>query len=411
MTGTRARLVLLALVVLCGGVITGSVSAAPLTVGNVLAGTGGGTIKEFTPAGALVQTLVTDPGTTYDTGMCFKSNGHLLATNFSGAVGMSEFDNTTGALIPGGFGSGFNASPESCAVDSSGNVYVGQADGSADVLKFSSAGAPLGSFNVGTGDRGSDWIDLAADQHTLFYSSEGGDIFRYDLATSTQLPLFSTVPNEPCYALRIRPNGEVLVACTSVVFRLSAAGTLLQTYTLGAGGLFALNLDPDNTSFWTADFNNGMIYHVDIASGATLGSFSSSPINGPFGLAVVGEIRVAQRPPTCLLTATISGPPKQIQITTQAAGGLAAIVVTDTTNAVTTVPPFTPGTTNPVVITSTKITQAAGAHVALQVTAVSGGTTTCDPVLPGKAGHAQPLKLVFQHALGVLGQLGRLVRL
>ena len=53
----------------------------------------------------------------------------------------------------------------------------------------------------------------------------------------------------------------------------------------------------------------------------------------------------APPPPTCMLTATIAGPPKQIQITVQAAGGLASVTVDDSTNAVTPVPPFTVGTT------------------------------------------------------------------
>ncbi len=412
MTGTRKRLVLLALVVFCGAAVTGSVSAAPLTVGHVLAGAGNGTIKEFTPTGTLVQTLVKGTANPEDTGMCFKANGNLLATNFA-AQSMSEFSAATGALV-GLFGSGFNADPESCAVDSAGNVYVGQADGSGDVLKFTSAGAPAGSFNVATGDRGSDWIDLAADQHTLFYTSEGDTIFRYDLATSTQLPNFAILPSEPCYALRIRPNGEVLAACANAIYRLNAAGALIQTYTVPGqvGQLFALNLDPDNTSFWTADITfGGTIWHVDLATGAILGSFQPNASVDVAGLAVVGEIRVAQQPPTCMLTATITGPPKSIQITTQAAGGLAAIVVLDSNNANTVVPPFTPGTTNPVVVSSTKINQAGGAHVALQVTAASGGTTTCDPVLPGTKTHAHPLKLAFQHVINVLGQLGRLVRL
>jgi len=376
----------------------------------VLAGTGNGTIKEFTAAGTLVQTLNTGLGNPFDTGMCFRSNGNLLATNFNGGS-VTEFSAATGAAL-GPFGTGYNADPESCAVDSAGNVYVGQADGSRDVLKFNSAGALVGSFDVGTGDRGSDWIDLAADQHTLYYTSEGDTIFRYDLATSTQLPIFGTVPDEPCYALRIRPNGEVMVACAHHVFRLNAAGAIIQTYPFtSAVEMFALNLDPDNTTFWTGDDGNGTVYHVDIATGAILGSFPSNPLTGLFGLALVGEIRVAQQPPTCLLTSTIAGPPKQIQITVQASGGLAAVIVTTSANASTPVPPFTPGTTNPVVITSTKINQAAGSHVALQVTGASGGTINCDPIVPGTKGQAHSLGLVFQHAIALVGRLGRLVRL
>lgn len=86
--------------------------------------------------------------------------------------------------------------------------------------------------------------------------------------------------------------------------------------------------------------------------------------------------------PTCKLTATIAGPPKQIQITVQDTGsGLGSVVVTKSTNAVTTVPPFTSGTNSAVVVTSTKTNQTLGSSVALKVTDVAGNVTLCDPAL------------------------------
>ena len=88
-------------------------------------------------------------------------------------------------------------------------------------------------------------------------------------------------------------------------------------------------------------------------------------------------------PPTCELTATIPGPPKQIQITVQATDGLASITVDDSTNAVTPVPVFPPNTTSPVLVTSTKVDQNAGAHVQLTVTSSAGVSTVCDPIIPG----------------------------
>jgi streptogramin lyase len=392
-----------ALVVAGAVVFAQPAGAAPLTVGNVLAGTGNGRIKEFTPTGTLVQTLDTGTGSFEDTGMCFRANGNLLTTNFE-ANNMSEFDGATGALI-GPFGSGFNQDPESCAVDSAGNIYVGQADGSGDILKFSATGTLLANYNAAT-DRGTDWIDLAADQQTIFYASEGNTIRRFNVATNTQLADFATVPSSPCYALRIRPNGEVMVACTSAVYRLSPTGTLLQTYTLPGGNqLFALNLDPDNTTFWTANIDSvGQIWRVDIDTGAIVTTFLPSPEVDVAGLAVVGEIRVAQQPPTCMLTSTTDGPPKQIQITVQASGGLQSVTVDDSTNAVTPVPSFTPGTTDPVVITSTKVNQGAGAHVALTVTARSGGSTVCDPVLPGTKPHLRSATVV-SHAWSLIGRM------
>jgi hypothetical protein len=106
---------------------------------------------------------------------------------------------------------------------------------------------------------------------------------------------------------------------------------------------------------------------------------------------------------TCLLTGTITGPPKQIQITAQASGGLQSINVLDTTNATTVVPAFSTGTTSPVVVTSTKIVQSGGSHVSLRVTDVAGVSVVCDPRFPDLRGSS-----LFSKLLAVVGSLQRL---
>jgi hypothetical protein len=50
-----------------------------------------------------------------------------------------------------------------------------------------------------------------------------------------------------------------------------------------------MNLDPDGTSFWTAGLLSGNVYHIDIASGAVLGSFNSGA-GGVAGLLVYDEL-------------------------------------------------------------------------------------------------------------------------
>ena len=84
----------------------------------------------------------------------------------------------------------------------------------------------------------------------------------------------------------------MIVAATSVAYRLDSSGVLQQTYTIpGAGLLFGMNLDPDGTSFWTGDLFSGAINRIDIATGAILKTFNSAPLTSLAGLAVVGEIR------------------------------------------------------------------------------------------------------------------------
>lgn len=288
----RPIAVLVATILLASMAFTSVVSAAlvPFVNGDVFAGVGNGQVKQFSPTGTLLNTL-TGVASTENTGMAFDSAGNLYATGFSGSI--SKYDNQ-GTFLSS-FGSGFNANPESIVLDAAGNFYVGQAGGTGDVLKFDSSGAPLGSFNVAAGARGSDWIDLAADQCTLFYTSEDVLVKRFNVCTNTQLADFATLPSGAAYGLRIRPNGDVLVAATAFVYRLDSSGALVQTYAVtGTSLLFALNLDPDGTSFWTADLRSGDIFRINIASGAIPTTFNAPPNPSVAGLAVFGEITAAR---------------------------------------------------------------------------------------------------------------------
>lgn len=261
--------------------------------GDIFAGVGTGKVKHFDSSGTLIETLDTTTGSSEDTGMCFDPTGNLYTTNFS-VSSMSKFDNQ-GGLLQANFGGGFNAHPESCVLDAAGNIYVGQADGTRDILKFDQAGNPLGTFDPATGPRGTDWIDLAADQCTMFYTSEGSSVKRFDVCTNMQLPDFAAGLPAPCFALRIRGNGEVLVACSTQAVRLNPDGTVNMTYPIGGEFLFALNLDPGGADFYTAGYNTGNVYKVNIATGAGTGApvFNAGIFFTLAGLAVFQEPAVA----------------------------------------------------------------------------------------------------------------------
>jgi len=286
-------------------------TSAPYSTGDVFVGVGSGFIKHFSPLGVLLDTLNTGTGCNEDLGMAFTSTSHLLATaSFGTCFGsgtVTEFDDM-GNLI-GPFGSGYSASTESVVIDAAGNVYVGQPDGTMALKKFNSTGTFLMDFLPATQNRGTDWNDLAADQCTMFYTSEGDIIKRFDVCANTQLADFATSLASPKYALRIRSNGEVLVAATDVLERYDAGGTLIQTYTFPGTLAFAMNLDPDGTHFWTADYFTGTVYEYDISTGAIVSSFPSAPLTFASGLAVFGEQTAASSPtpspsPTATATAT-----------------------------------------------------------------------------------------------------------
>jgi MYXO-CTERM domain-containing protein len=226
----------------------------------------------------------------------------------------------------------------------------------------------------------------------MLFDLEGGQVHRFNVCTNTALSDFSDQGGD--FAMRLLPSGGLLVANEIEVDRMDAAGNVFQIFdATDEDSWFALSLDPDGTSFWSANTLTSNIYRFDIISGARLTNFNSGTDTGTvFGLTVVGEITVSgpdagapPSPPSCALTAVIAGPPKQLQITVQdPTDGVHDIEVTESMNANVTLPPFRPGDMTPLVVVATKIDQAQGARVALRITDVNGAVTNCDPVVPGE---------------------------
>jgi hypothetical protein len=268
--------------------------AVPFNKGDVFASVGNGKVEEYSPTGVLVQTLNNGLGSAFTTGGVFDASGNFYVTTFNSNV-VSKWNNN-GGLVNGSFMTGCNSDCESITRDASGSAYVGQADGTGDIRKYNlGTGAFITSFSPTVGPRGTDWVDLAKDQTTIFYTSEGGLIRRFDTATNTQLTNFNAVDaGSNMFALRILPDGGVLVAHTANVLRYDSNGVLVQTYNFAHNGtLFALNLDPDGTSFWTGDLGgDNKVFRIDIATGAVLISFDTLQPgdNTLAGLTVFGEI-------------------------------------------------------------------------------------------------------------------------
>jgi sugar lactone lactonase YvrE len=273
------------------------VTALPYNEGDVFAGVGNGKINHYAPDGTLIQVLDNTSGSSEQTGMAFDTDGNLYTTNFTDQS-MAKFDNNGGLLVYP-WGGPFGLRPESVVLDAAGNLYTGEVDGAELLRKWTPAGMQIATFSPAIEDRGIDWIDLAADQCTMFYTSEGWQVKRYDVCTDTQLADFATLPTQPAYALRIRQNGEVLVAATSAAHRLAADGSLIQSYTATDYGetsfWFALNLDPDGETFWTAGYSSGDIYRINIETGALVTSFNAPPeVSSVAGLAIFGEPTAGQ---------------------------------------------------------------------------------------------------------------------
>ena len=118
-------------------VVAGGVA---FNTGDVFAAVGNSTVKHFNSTGTLLDTLTSGANSTYNAGMAFDSGSNLYVTEFS-SQRVSKFNSTGVFLVT--FGSGYNADPESATLDGNGNVYIGQADGTHQVLKFSPGGTSL----------------------------------------------------------------------------------------------------------------------------------------------------------------------------------------------------------------------------------------------------------------------------
>ncbi|MCG3126797.1 MAG: hypothetical protein CHACPFDD_01652 [Phycisphaerae bacterium] len=270
-------------------VLAAAALAQDFESGDVFAATANGEYKHYDPAGNFLQILSTGLGG-YTTGMATDASGNLYGTNFS-AGNISRFTgppaphNHSIWASPGG-------TPESIVFDGSGNAFVGNASQSV-IRKYDPAGNELAAYPVQIEARGTDWVDLASDQCTIFYTSEGRRVMRYNTCTMTQLADFNAnpLPGSVAYALRIMPDGGVLVADTQVIVRLDNAGNVVTTYDVaGEDQWFALNLDPDGTSFWSGSFDNDRFFKFDIATGNVLiGPIQASTGGFLFGLSVYGE--------------------------------------------------------------------------------------------------------------------------
>lgn len=259
---------------------------AQFQTGDVFVGVANGSVQWRRPNGTLVATLNDGLGG-YTTGMAFDSSQNLCVTNFSNNV-ISRY-NKNGVQISN-LGSGYST-PECIVFDGNWNSYIGNV-GSAGFRKYDATGAFLGSV---AGTTRIDFADLQADQQTMLYTQEGNRIGRWDVVNNVAMSDFATGLSGNAFALRIRTNGEVLVAMGGNILRLNSSGSTIQTYDVsGQNSWFALNLDPDGTSFWSADFGTSTVFRIDIATGNVISQFNTGTgFNTVYGLAIAGEITVA----------------------------------------------------------------------------------------------------------------------
>ena len=277
--------------------------------GQVFASVGFSQVNVYDPgSGDLLNTLTDDTNETYTAGSAFDASGNFYVTDdLQGDV--SEFSPSGQPM--GQFATGLQ-NPLSVVFDNQGNLYVGQQT-TPYIAEFSPTGQRLPDIGpVQTELYGDDWIDLASDECTFYYTTEGTDILRYNKCTNTQEPNFNQVSfsGPAAFEVRILQNGEVLVADSTAVLLLDQNGNVIQTYSCSSlpgcqGQLFAVAVDPSGTSFWTADSYSGDIWQVNMATGAVMQTIDTHA-GFLYGLSVDDEQMAATTAPVATTPTTLT---------------------------------------------------------------------------------------------------------
>jgi cysteine-rich repeat protein len=267
--------------------------------GDVFAAVGDGKYNVFSNTGIFKETIDTGFSGFLTTGCAFNQDRSKLYTTVFDASKVVVFDTTHPHTILQTINTSPGSGTESVVFDTAGNFYVGHVYGDTLIRKYNASGTFLESYSAAIEDSGTDWIDLATDQCTLFYTSQGRLVKRFDVCANTQLTDFTTLPRTGYgLALRLLPpsdgTGGLLVVDYNNIKRLNGTGNVVQTYdSPGEDNWFSLNLDPDGTSFWSGDATTRNFYRFEIASGNTLAGPLPSFGTVLSGLCILGEVAVA----------------------------------------------------------------------------------------------------------------------
>ena len=252
--------------------------------GDVFVSLEPGPVQWHHPDGTLRRVLVpTVPG--LGEGMAFDLSGNLYVARWC----VDGPCDTTGNTVEwfsglfghslGAVGKDFNCNPHTIDFDTAGIAYVGQAGCRRTILKFVPGEADPTEYVVAVENQGVFWMDLADDNCTMFYTSVGPNVKRFDMCTGTQLPDFNAgpLPGAFTHDLRVLPDGGVLVTNANVIARLDQFGVVTRTYEVAEGTLWAgLDLADNGTTFWAANYVSSNIHKFDLNDGTHLGSFNTA---------------------------------------------------------------------------------------------------------------------------------------
>jgi hypothetical protein len=296
-------------------------------LGDIFVGIGNGQFQVRSNAGTLKETIAA--GNSGDTAGCALDaslNVFLVNTTLSRII-KRELDPPHGidqTIIA-------DPDPQSIVFAGNGDFYVGHIGGLIRryTINQNNGNASKAEATVVTVDSfDSFWLDIAADQRTIFYTSGGRTIrsVTVDINPSTNqatfgIPgTFTTLPppnSNAARALRLLPPGAgagngaiiggLIVADKGDIKRLDASGAVVQSYDAGSGSQshddwFALGLDITDVdeaggdrAFWAGDKSQGTLWRFNLQSSiATAGPVPTGAPGSLRGLCLNGEPTTGQ---------------------------------------------------------------------------------------------------------------------
>ena len=264
----------------------------PAQVGNLYVGTCDSAllntqqnaIDVYEAAGQFVTTFHGPSQNSCMTAMTFDTGDHVhvISARFGTQLwNVLEFDNSGTLLASPG---PFNA-PSSVTHDLQGNLYLAQGN----ILRIDRVGNQK-TYAVAGGALS---IDMAADQHTMFYIAANGDVKSFDVVSQTQGP--DIVVNALARIVRALPDSSVLIDTLGAIQHWipSCAGCPYKQKTIYQipANADSFALDPDGVSFWTINtyydnqhqFGKADVYRTNLQTSDPMGSFSLQPLtNGRY---------------------------------------------------------------------------------------------------------------------------------